>query len=157
MAAARPVAREIELVNRVEPTFPRGYDADHGTVRVRLQVDARGTVTSVDIVETSPPRVFDRTVRTALQQWRYEATGEAFSVIAEINFTRGCFTAARRSLPQASTKLRANVLDQARQCLWRNLAVLRIIAMIAAQLHCRAAEQRGAHIGRKFEAQKMHS
>jgi periplasmic protein TonB len=90
-AAARPapaVAREIKLVNRVEPTFPRGYDADKGTVRARLQVDARGAVTGVDIVEASPPRVFDRSVRTALQQWRYEPTGEAFSVIAEINFSR---------------------------------------------------------------------
>ena len=88
--AARPTvaAREIKLVNRVEPTFPRGYDADKGTVRARLQVDARGAVTGVDIVEANPPRVFDRTVRTALQQWRYEPTGEAFSVIAEINFNR---------------------------------------------------------------------
>lgn len=91
VVAARPApaaAREIKLVTRVEPTFPRGYDADKGTVRARLQVDARGAVTGVDIVEASPPRVFDRTVRTALQQWRYEPTGEAFSVIAEINFSR---------------------------------------------------------------------
>jgi periplasmic protein TonB len=90
-AAARPAPaanREIKLVNRVEPTFPRGFDADKGTVRARLQVDARGAVTGVDIVEANPPRVFDRTVRAALQQWRYEPTGEAFSVIAEINFTR---------------------------------------------------------------------
>ena len=89
-AAARPTpaAREIKLVNRVEPTFPRGFEAEKGTVRARLQVDARGAVTGVDIVEANPPRVFDRTVRTALQQWRYEPTGEAFSVIAEINFSR---------------------------------------------------------------------
>jgi len=89
--AARPApaaSREIKLVNRVEPAFPRGFDADKGTVRARLQVDARGAVTSVDIVEANPPRVFDRTVRSALQQWRYEPTGEAFTVIAEINFSR---------------------------------------------------------------------
>ena len=89
--AARPApaaSREIKLVNRVEPAFPRGFDADKGTVRARLQVDVRGAVTSVDIVEANPPRVFDRTVRSALQQWRYEPTGEAFTVIAEINFSR---------------------------------------------------------------------
>lgn len=85
---APAAAREIKLVNRVEPAFPRGFDAEKGTVRARLQVDARGAVTSVDIVEASPPRVFDRTVRSALQQWRYEPTGEAFTVIAEINFSR---------------------------------------------------------------------
>lgn len=93
-AAAAPAAaraatpREIKLVNRVEPTFPRGNEADKGSVRARLQVDARGAVTGVDIVEATPPRIFDRTVRTALQQWRYEPTGEPFSVIAEINFSR---------------------------------------------------------------------
>ena len=81
-------AREIKLVTRVEPTFPRGFDTDSGTVRARLQVDARGTVTGVDIVEANPPRVFDRNVRAALQQWRYEPTGEAFSTLAEIKFSR---------------------------------------------------------------------
>ncbi|MEO7253222.1 MAG: TonB family protein, partial [Casimicrobium sp.] len=86
-AAAAP-AREIKLVNRVEPLFPRSSDADKGTVRARLQVDARGTVTGVEIIEANPPRVFDRTVRNALQQWRYEPTGEAFNTLAEISFTR---------------------------------------------------------------------
>ena len=89
--AARPtpaVAREIKLINRVEPGFPRGVDTERGTVRARLQVDARGNVTSVDIVESNPPRVFDRTVRSALQQWRYEPTGEAFTTAAEISFSR---------------------------------------------------------------------
>lgn len=88
-AAPSPApAREIKLINRVEPGFPRGVDADRGTVRARLQVDARGAVTGVEIVESSPPRVFDRTVRSALQQWRYEPTGEAFTTAAEISFSR---------------------------------------------------------------------
>jgi protein TonB len=87
-AAARPAAREIKLINRVEPGFPRGIDAEKGAVKARLQVDARGAVTGVDIIESNPPRVFDRTVRSALQQWRYEPTGEAFTVQAEISFSR---------------------------------------------------------------------
>ena len=88
-ARATPApAREIKLVNRVEPKFPRDSDADKGTVRARLQVDAKGTVTGVEILEANPPRVFDRTVRSALQQWRYEPTGEAFSTLAEISFSR---------------------------------------------------------------------
>ena len=87
--APRPApAREIKLVNRIEPTFPRGVDAERGSVRARLQVDAKGVVTNVEIVESVPPRVFDRTVRNALQQWRYEPTGEAFSTAAEISFAR---------------------------------------------------------------------
>ncbi len=88
-ARATPApAREIKLVNRVEPMFPRSSDADKGTVRARLQVDAKGSVTGVEILESNPPRVFDRTVRSALQQWRYEPTGEAFSTLAEISFSR---------------------------------------------------------------------
>lgn len=87
-AAARPAPREIKLVNRVEPGFPRGVDAEKGSVKARLQVDARGAVTGIDIIESSPPRVFDRAVRNALTQWRYEPTGEAFTVQAEINFSR---------------------------------------------------------------------
>ena len=89
-AAARPApaAREIKLVSRVDPGFPRGIDADKGAVKARLQVDARGAVTGVEIIESNPPRVFDRAVRNALQQWRYEPTGEAFTVQAEINFSR---------------------------------------------------------------------
>lgn len=86
--AAPATPREIKLVTRVEPQFPRGFDNNSGTVRARLQVDARGAVTGVDIVEANPPRVFDRSVRTALQQWRYEPTGEAFSTMAEISFSR---------------------------------------------------------------------
>ncbi len=88
LTARAAAPRELKLINRVEPAFPRGYEADKGVVRARLQVDARGAVTAVDIVEANPPRVFDRTVRTALQQWRYEPTGEAFTVVAEINFVR---------------------------------------------------------------------
>ena len=86
--AAPTAAREIKLLSRVEPAFPRGFDATSGTVRARLQVDSRGIVTGVDIVEANPPRVFDRSVRAALQQWRYEATGEAFATMAEISFSR---------------------------------------------------------------------
>ena len=81
-------ARPIKLITRVEPQFPRGFENDTGTVRARLQVDARGSVTGVDIVEANPPRVFDRNVRAALQQWRYEPTGEAFSTMAEVIFRR---------------------------------------------------------------------
>ena len=63
-------------------------DADRGTVRARLQVNASGAVTGVEIVEANPRRVFDRAVSAALQQWRYEPTGEAFSTMAEISFSR---------------------------------------------------------------------
>ena len=50
--------------------------------------ESSGAVTGVEIVEANPRRVFDRAVSSALQQWRYEPTGEAFSTMAEISFSR---------------------------------------------------------------------
>ncbi len=89
--AARPAPaapREGALISRVEPIFPRNAEVDRGTVRARLTVNATGAVTSVDIVEANPPRVFDRNVRSALAQWRYEGTGEPQTKLVEISFAR---------------------------------------------------------------------
>jgi periplasmic protein TonB len=76
------------LLSRVEPQFPRNADADRGTVRARLTVNATGAVTNVEIVEANPPRVFDRNVRAALAQWRYEGTGETQTKLVEVSFQR---------------------------------------------------------------------
>jgi periplasmic protein TonB len=90
--AQRPAApaapREGALVSRVEPSFPRNAEVDRGTVRARLTVNGTGAVTGVDIVEANPPRVFDRNVRTALLQWRYEGTGETQTKLVEVQFNR---------------------------------------------------------------------
>jgi periplasmic protein TonB len=87
-APAPAAAREGALVSRVEPGFPRGADVDRGTVRARLTVNATGAVTNVEIIEANPPRVFDRNVRSALSQWRYEGTGETQTKLVEVQFTR---------------------------------------------------------------------
>ncbi|TAG69661.1 MAG: TonB family protein [Burkholderiales bacterium] len=89
VARPAPAApREGALISRVEPTFPRNAEVDRGTVRARLTVNAAGAVTNVDIVEANPPRVFDRNVRSALAQWRYEGTGEPQTKLVEISFAR---------------------------------------------------------------------
>jgi protein TonB len=89
-APAAPAAapREGALLSRVEPQFPRNIDADRGTVRARLTVNGQGAVTNVEIVQSNPPRVFDRNVRAALSQWRYEGTGETQSKLVEVSFAR---------------------------------------------------------------------
>jgi TonB family protein len=87
--ATPPAApREGALISRVEPGFPRNADVDRGTVRARLTVNATGAVTNVEIVESNPPRVFDRNVRSALSQWRYEGTGETQTKLVEVQFNR---------------------------------------------------------------------
>ena len=86
--SAAPVAREGRLLERVEPVYPRNVQYENGTVRARLSVNAAGAVTGVEIMSSNPPRVFDRSVSTALAQWKYEATGEASSKLVEVSFQR---------------------------------------------------------------------
>ena len=81
-------AREGRLLERVKPVYPRNVQYENGTVRARLSVNAAGAVTGVEIMSSNPPRVFDRSVSTALAQWKYEATGEASSKLVEVSFQR---------------------------------------------------------------------
>lgn len=79
------------VIQRVEPDFPReamrdGYDS--GVVKVRMDVDAEGNVTRVDILESRPRRVFDRAVSSALSQWKFNAGRPGRAVETEIAFRR---------------------------------------------------------------------
>jgi protein TonB len=44
----------------------------------RLQVDEKGLVTNVTIVEANPRRVFDREVIRALSQWKFKPEGDRY-------------------------------------------------------------------------------
>ncbi len=79
------------VVQRVEPDFPReairdGYES--GVVKVRMNVDAEGNVTRVDILESRPRRVFDRAVSSALSQWKFNAGRPGRAIETEIAFRR---------------------------------------------------------------------
>jgi TonB family protein len=76
-----------KLIERIEPTFPRNTLSDRGFVRARLTVDGKGAVTGVDILERTDS-AFERAVRNAVTQWKYEATGSTFTAMAEIVFQR---------------------------------------------------------------------
>jgi protein TonB len=84
------VRRGITPIFRVEPVYPREAIKDNitgGKVVARLQVDEKGLVTSVTIVEANPRRVFDREVIRALSQWKFQAEGDRFVAEIEVNFT----------------------------------------------------------------------
>ena len=53
---------------------------------VRLLIDEKGNVTEVNIVSSEPPRVFDRVVRNALEEWKFRPEGEKYTGEIEINF-----------------------------------------------------------------------
>jgi len=58
-----------------------------GQVVARLQIDEKGNVTEVIITHSEPPRVFDKVVRAALQDWKFKAEGERYVGEVEINFS----------------------------------------------------------------------
>ena len=58
-----------------------------GRVLAHLQVDEKGLVTEVRIVEATPRRVFDREVIRALSQWEFQPEGDRYIAEIEVNFT----------------------------------------------------------------------
>ena len=83
------LAGELTPVSKVAPEFPREAHlarVDKGYVKARLTIDAKGEVTSVDILEARPRRVFDRAVIRTLSQWRYEPGSGERSAEVELDF-----------------------------------------------------------------------
>lgn len=94
-AVARPAAAPggLKAISREPPDFPKEAIADglrSGQVNARIHVDARGSVTAVDILASQPPRVFDRAARRALLRWQFEpnAAGQSAEADVEVKFQR---------------------------------------------------------------------
>ena len=89
--APKPAVRKgITPIYRVEPVYPREAIRNNipgGRVVARLQIDEKGNVTDVNLVSSSPPRVFDREVVRALSQWKFQAEGERYVGEVEVTFT----------------------------------------------------------------------
>ena len=62
-------------------------DIRKGSVRARLNIDENGNVSEVQILSAQGGRIFNRPAIAALKKWRYEATGQRESAIAEIEFS----------------------------------------------------------------------
>jgi protein TonB len=64
-----------KVLKKVPPEFPaeatkKGISA--GSVKAKLTIEADGKVSDVEIVEAEPKRVFDRAVKAALMEWKFE-------------------------------------------------------------------------------------
>ena len=91
--ASEPVASAAELqpIARPQPQFPADAardGIDRGRVHARLHVAPSGRVERVEIVASTPRRVFDREVVSTVQRWRYRPPGEARQVEVEFLFAR---------------------------------------------------------------------
>lgn len=72
-------ANAPKVIKKVPPDFPREaaqQSISTGVVKAKMNIDAEGKVTSVEILEAEPRRVFDKAVSRALMDWRFEASGE---------------------------------------------------------------------------------
>jgi protein TonB len=64
-----------KVVKKVPPDFPREAaqkGISTGVVKAKLTIEADGKVSDVEIVEAEPKRVFDRAVKQALMEWKFE-------------------------------------------------------------------------------------
>ena len=83
------IRRGIQRISGEDPSYPREAirsGVAKGRVLVRLLIDEKGNVTEVIIVSADPPRVFDRVVKNALEEWKFRADGEKYTGEVEINF-----------------------------------------------------------------------
>jgi protein TonB len=82
-------ATSTRVVSREEPVFPREAVQNgvrEGRVTARMNIDASGSVTRVDIVSAEPRNVFNRSVQRALQRWKFEPGADGRSAETEIVF-----------------------------------------------------------------------
>jgi protein TonB len=83
------IRRGLVPIDKVDPIFPKKAIRDgveSGKVLARLQVDEKGLVTDVKIVDAKPPRVFDAEVIRALSQWKFKPEGDRYIAEVEVNF-----------------------------------------------------------------------
>jgi len=89
-APPKPAVRKgIVPISRVSPEYPREArrkNIDNGRVIARLNIDEKGNVTDVKIVEANPAQVFNRAVIDALMQWKFQADGEKYVGEIEVEF-----------------------------------------------------------------------
>ena len=79
LVAFSAAANPPKVIKKVPPDFPREaaqQSISTGVVKARMNIDAEGKVTSVEILEAEPRRVFDKSVNRALMDWRFEPSGE---------------------------------------------------------------------------------
>lgn len=80
MAAPEPMGLDADVIplNDVLPEYP-----DHarrrnieGYVKLAFTINAKGRVENIQVVESSPPNVFDRSARQAAARWRFNPRTE---------------------------------------------------------------------------------
>ena len=89
--APKPAIRQgVSCKEMEKPSFPREAiraGVQKGRVIAVLSIDAKGSVSSIDIELAEPPRVFDRVVRDVLANWKCAPDTAAYKARVEVNFS----------------------------------------------------------------------
>ncbi|NMP31970.1 TonB family protein [Thalassotalea sp. M1531] len=66
----------IVPVTRIEPIYPEKAVTDslEGSVVLKFDIKPSGDVTNVTVVNATPKKVFDKSAKIALRQWKYNAS-----------------------------------------------------------------------------------
>ncbi len=89
--APAPAPPPVTVVSRTPLEFPRQAAAegiDAGRVKARVRIDAAGGVLGVQVLESRPPRVFDRAVVQNLSTWRFNAGADNRTYEVVLEFKR---------------------------------------------------------------------
>ena len=80
--------RNAKPLRKVAAAYPRSAlkNGTMGKVKARLTVGEGGDVIDVEILESSPPGVFDDAVTKAVKQYRFDADGTKYFVDQEVVF-----------------------------------------------------------------------
>jgi bla regulator protein BlaR1 len=77
---------------RIEPKYPTAAveAGTEGSVVLKFDVEADGSVSHVEVVNAKPAYVFDKSAVTALKQWRYEETGKVSkNLLVQLDYLMG--------------------------------------------------------------------
>ena len=75
VAAASLAHADAKVLKKVAPEYPGEAvkkNITAGSVRAKMTIAGDGKVSEVAIVEAEPKRVFDRAVKAALMEWKFE-------------------------------------------------------------------------------------
>lgn len=83
-SAGPPADRAAEPLARVQPEYPREALRlrEEGTVLLRVEVDAQGKATAVEIESSSRSRTLDRAAREAVSKWTFRPAIEGGRPVA---------------------------------------------------------------------------
>lgn len=83
---------DVHPTTRIEPKYPikAAKAGTEGSVVLKFNVEADGSVSHVEVVNGKPAYVFDKSAVTALKQWRYKASGKIHkNLLVQLDYLMG--------------------------------------------------------------------